>query len=51
VKIVRRHRRKILILLSLLALTAMTFGYLRRIGVDPLTTSGEPDPASEGSGR
>lgn len=34
-KAVRRHRRAIMFVVSLFALGAMTFGYLRRIGIDP----------------
>jgi hypothetical protein len=36
VEIVRKHRRIILFVFSLLALSAMTDGFLRRVGVDPL---------------
>ncbi|HJL20508.1 MAG TPA: hypothetical protein RMH99_32875 [Sandaracinaceae bacterium LLY-WYZ-13_1] len=35
-KIVRRHRRAILVVLLLGALLAMTFSFLKRVGVDPL---------------
>ncbi|HJK90396.1 MAG TPA: hypothetical protein RMH85_03000 [Polyangiaceae bacterium LLY-WYZ-15_(1-7)] len=35
-QIVRRHRRVILFVIGLLALGGMTYGYLKRIGVDPL---------------
>lgn len=33
---VRRRRKIILIVFSLFALVAMTFGFLKRIGIDPL---------------
>ena len=35
-QIVRRHRRAILALFAVIALSAMTYGFLRRVGVDPL---------------
>ncbi len=35
-QIVRKHRRAVLFVFSLLALAAMTYGFLRRVGVDPL---------------
>lgn len=34
--VVRRYRRAILAVLAILSLTAMTWGFLRRVGVDPL---------------
>jgi hypothetical protein len=43
VQIVRRHRRAILLVLSLLALGSMTYGFLRRVGIDPLRR----DPPAE----
>jgi len=36
VQIVRKHRRVILFLFSLLALLGITYGFLRRVGIDPL---------------
>lgn len=33
---VRRRRRTIMLLLGIAALVAMTLGYLKRIGIDPL---------------
>jgi hypothetical protein len=36
----RRHRRRIMLLLGIFAFIAMTLGYLKRIGIDPL---GPPD--------
>jgi hypothetical protein len=36
VQIVRKHRRAILFVLTLFALGAMTFGFLKRVGIDPL---------------
>jgi hypothetical protein len=47
VKIVRRHRRKILFAVSLLALVAMTWSFLRRVGVDPLEPLRSPEAAEE----
>lgn len=41
--VVRRHRRTILLVLGLVALGAITWGYLRRVGVVHET------PAREGS--
>lgn len=35
-KLVRRHRRGILLVFSLVALAGMTYGFLRRVGIDPL---------------
>lgn len=35
-EIVRKHRRAILFVFSLFTLGAMTYGFLRRVGVDPL---------------
>ena len=40
----RRHRRRIMLLFGIFALVAMTLGYLKRIGIDPL---GPPDDAEE----
>ncbi len=40
---VRRRRRVILIVFTLGALIAMTFGFLKRIGIDPLG----PDESAE----
>lgn len=42
-QIVRRHRRAVLFVFSLLALAAMTYGFLRRVGVDPLAAL-RPEP-------
>lgn len=36
----RRHRKRILLVFGIGALIAMTLGYLKRIGIDPL---GPPD--------
>jgi hypothetical protein len=36
VEVVRRYRRPILFVLSLLSLAGMTYGFLRRVGIDPL---------------
>lgn len=41
---VRKHRRVILLLFSLFALGGMVYGYLRRVGIDPLP---EPSPARD----
>lgn len=46
-QIVRRHRRAIMIVLGVGALVAMTFGFLKRIGIDPLAP--EPDAAETGA--
>lgn len=35
-EIVRKHRRPILVVLMLFALGAMTFGFLKRVGIDPI---------------
>ena len=43
-RVVRRHRRLIMIVLGLFALGAMTLGYLKRIGIDPLE---KPDRAEQ----
>ena len=43
----RRHRRKIMVLISLFALGAMTFGYLRRIGIDPFGGQDEQEQAQQ----
>lgn len=42
-QIVRRYRRVILLVLSLFALTAMTYGTLRRFGCDPLRREAPED--------
>ena len=36
----RRNRRSIMLLFGIFAIVAMTLGYLKRIGIDPL---GPPD--------
>lgn len=36
----RRHRKRILFVFGIFAIIAMTLGYLKRIGIDPL---GPPD--------
>jgi hypothetical protein len=41
-RFVRRHRRSILIVLTLGALVAITLGYFRRIGCDPFAPT-RPD--------
>jgi len=41
---VRRRRKTIMLVLGIFALIAMTFGYLKRIGIDPL---GPPDEQTE----
>lgn len=46
VELVRRHRRAILFVFSLMALSAMTYGFLQRVGVDPLGAL-RPEPAQE----
>tara|TARA_B100001750_G_scaffold133023_1_gene105747 strand:- start:363 stop:512 length:150 start_codon:yes stop_codon:yes gene_type:complete len=40
----RRNRRRISLVLGIFALVAMTLGYLKRIGIDPL---GPPDRDEE----
>ena len=35
-KIVHKHRRTILFVFGLLAVISMTWGFLRRVGIDPL---------------
>lgn len=35
-QIVRRYRRAILALFAIAALATMTYGFLRRVGIDPL---------------
>lgn len=46
---VRRHRRAIMFVISLFALGAMTVGYLRRIGMDPLAPSEDVSGQSSSS--
>lgn len=47
-QIVRKHRRAILFVFSLLALAGMTYGFLKRVGVDPLATfRGDPTAAEQ----
>jgi hypothetical protein len=41
-RVVRRHRRAILLIFSVLALSAMTYGFLRRVGIDPLSALRPP---------
>lgn len=51
-KWVRRHRQRFILIFSFGAIAAMTFGYLKRIGVDPLSGFGQEattSPVSSGS--
>jgi hypothetical protein len=36
VRIVSKHRRAILFVFGVLAVVSMTWGFLRRVGIDPL---------------
>lgn len=47
VKLVRKHRRAILLVFGLLALASITYGALRRVGVDPLEGLRPEDAAGE----
>ena len=40
---VRRHRQRILLFFSLAAVAAMTWGYLKRVGLDPLPAPDGPE--------
>ncbi len=48
---VRRRRKVILIVFSIFALVAMTFGFLKRIGIDPLGDVGHEESQHEEPGH
>ena len=46
VKIVRKYRRVFMLVFGLMAISGMTYGFLKRVGIDPLAAF-RPDVSQE----